>query len=210
METSQFRILQPLILFEAAAWQTLNFLPEKIPTHRIPLGRFPTPIHPFKVPGLEDFDIWIKRDDLTSCDMSGNKVRKLEFLMAECLLGDYDSVITIGGLQSNHARATAVASKQLGLQPHLVLRTTAAVEDIDITGNLLWNRMVGSKIYTVSPGTYARIGSNTLVERLSDQLKSTGAKPYGIPVGGSNALGNQIIVYGYNAMNCMNSIHIEW
>lgn len=53
---------------------------------------------------------------------------------------EHDSVITIGGLQSNHARATAVASRQLGLEPYLILRTKEQAEDIDIVGNLLFSR----------------------------------------------------------------------
>jgi D-cysteine desulfhydrase len=190
---SPYRMLQAPFLFEPAAWQRDNILPSKIPSYKLSLGRFPTPIHEFKVPGLEACQVWIKRDDLTSCDLSGNKVRKLEFLLADALQGGYDSVITIGGLQSNHARATAVASRQLGLEPHLILRTTNTPEEIDLTGNLLWNRMIGSKIYTVSPGSYARIGSNNLVSQLQIQLKDSGKNPYCIPVGGSNALGS----FGY-------------
>jgi len=189
----KYYITHPLIPFEPATWQK-EFIPHAlIPSHRLPLGRFPTPIHPFVIPELDGYDLWIKRDDLSSCDLSGNKVRKLEFLMAECLERDCDSVVTIGGIQSNHARATAVASRLLGLEPHLILRTSKPVNDIDVTGNLLWNRMVGSKIYTVSPGTYARKGSDHLVKQLAQQLQDTGKNPYCIPVGGSNTLGKYIL-----------------
>jgi D-cysteine desulfhydrase len=71
-----------------------------------------------------------------------NKVRKLEFLMAEALGAEmpHDSVITIGGIQSNHARATAVACRQLGLNPYLILRTDEKAEDVEFVGNLLFNR----------------------------------------------------------------------
>ena len=71
----------------------------------------------------------------TSCDLSGNKVRKLEFLLSEAAEKRYDSVITIGGLQSNHARATAVAARQLGLDPYLILRTSSDASEIDLTGS---------------------------------------------------------------------------
>lgn len=69
-------------------------------------------------------------------NLIGNKVRKLEFLMAEALNEEYkyDSVITIGGLQSNHARATAVAARQLGLDPFLILRTAEQPENINLVG----------------------------------------------------------------------------
>lgn len=168
-----------------------------IPTHKVQLGRFPTPIHEIKqIPGLEGLGLtfFIKRDDLTSFDLSGNKVRKLEFLLHDYL--QYDSVITIGGLQSNHARATAVAARQLGLDPFLILRTQDSVDHVQqsIVGNLLLDRMVGSDIRLISPGTYARIGSVGLTEQLAAQLRDEeGRRSLVVPVGGSNALG----VFGY-------------
>jgi D-cysteine desulfhydrase len=140
----------------------------------------------------------VKRDDLSSFDISGNKVRKLEFLLAEALGSDfsgaqYDSVITIGGIQSNHARATAVASRQLGLDPFLILRGREQPEEVKLVGNLLFNRLVKADIRLVSPGTYARIGSVGLTEQLAEQLRQQGRRPYVIPVGGSNAVG----MFGY-------------
>ena len=134
--------------------------------------------------------MFIKRDDLTSFDLSGNKVRKLEFLMAQALRGEYDSVVTIGGIQSNHARSTACCARQLGLEPHLILRNSNDLtQDPSYTGNLLLDRMVGAKIYQVSTGTYARLGSKNLCAQLESQLQNEGKKPYVIPVGGSNVLG---------------------
>ena len=166
-----------------------------LPSHKINLGRLPTPSHPISIPGLEESGLicTIKRDDLSSFDMSGNKVRKLEFLLSD--YADYDSVITIGGIQSNHARSTAVASRQLGLDPFLILRAQDTVEVVQqsITGNLLLDRMMGADIRLVSPGTYARIGSAGLTDQLCKQLRNEGRNPLVIPVGGSNALG----AFGY-------------
>lgn len=65
-----------------------------------------------KVPA--DVELWIKRDDLTGMQLSGNKVRKLEFLLADALAQGSDCVVTAGGIQSNHCRATAVAARYLG------------------------------------------------------------------------------------------------
>jgi D-cysteine desulfhydrase len=96
----------------------------------------------------------LKRDDLSSFDLSGNKVRKLEFLLGQALLLGCDTVVTIGGLQSNHCRATAVAARQLGLTPVLLLRTELSAEQIDLEGNLLLSRMAGARIYTVKPEDY--------------------------------------------------------
>lgn len=113
----------------------------------------------------------------------------------------HESVITIGGLQSNHARATAVAAAQLGLKAHLILRTPLPIEDIDLTGNLLFNRLTNASIYTVSPGSYAQIGSVSLTNQLAQQLvDSSLAEPYIIPVGGSNELG----LFGY--LDCVDEI----
>eukprot|EP00976_Prorocentrum_cordatum_P095697 1190275-Prorocentrum_minimum.AAC.2 len=130
-----------------------------IPTEKFSLGQLPTPIHRWNIPGLPDgCEMWIKRDDLSGMQLSGNKVRKLEFLLAEakvktrctsrvgpqpklhsashCYLPSFtaqgcDSVITIGGVQSNHCRATAVAAKYLGLEPYLILRTEKKEVDRD-------------------------------------------------------------------------------
>ncbi|HEU4729296.1 MAG TPA: pyridoxal-phosphate dependent enzyme, partial [Kofleriaceae bacterium] len=71
----------------------------------------------------ERFRIWMKRDDQTGSELSGNKVRKLEYLMAEALAEDATHVITCGGEQSNHARATAMAAARLGIKSVLILRT---------------------------------------------------------------------------------------
>jgi D-cysteine desulfhydrase family pyridoxal phosphate-dependent enzyme len=162
---------------------------------RVQLGRFPTPIHSFSVLDDEDVKIsmFLKRDDLSSFDLSGNKVRKLEFLLAEALSAGHDCVATIGGIQSNHARSTAVASRQMGLDPYLILRTKEPSSDPGLVGNLLLDRLVGAKIYQVSPGTYAQLGQAKLLEVLRQQLIGEGRNPYIIPVGGSNPVG----AFGY-------------
>jgi D-cysteine desulfhydrase len=205
-------MLDKLIHYQPPSWlsnsQTgSSVLPRSIPTYKISLGRFPTPIDTIEIPGLEDSGLssFVKRDDLTSFDLSGNKVRKLEFLLADALQKKADCVITVGGIQSNHCRATAVATRQLGLQPHLILRKAAGQknddgEELGLTGNLLFNRLVGSEIHTVSASTYAQLGSDNLAEMLSEQLKEQGKHPYVIPVGGSNALG----VFGY--IDCVREI----
>lgn len=102
--------------------------------------------------------LFVKRDDMTGgVELGGNKVRKLEFLLADALQQDCDSVVTIGGEQSNHCRATAAAARMLGLEPHLVLRTKRAdrdgnSDDFGFVGNILVDRMIGSHIYACTPG----------------------------------------------------------
>ena len=167
------------------------------PSSRCNLGQFPTPLHPFKLAGTCGIPadvlggMYIKRDDLTGMQLSGNKVRKLEFLLAEALERGCDSVITIGGIQSNHCRATAVAAKYVGLDPFLILRNsrTAADADPGLVGNLLVERLVGASIRQVTKEEYTRIGSLALLAQLERELVAEGRKPYVIPVGGSNALG---------------------
>eukprot|EP01025_Chloroclados_australasicus_P013161 TRINITY_DN16252_c1_g1_i3.p1 TRINITY_DN16252_c1_g1~~TRINITY_DN16252_c1_g1_i3.p1 ORF type:complete len:315 (-),score=41.63 TRINITY_DN16252_c1_g1_i3:406-1350(-) len=135
--------------------------------------------------------MYIKRDDLSGMQLSGNKVRKLEFLMEEALEKGHDSVITIGGIQSNHCRATAVACAYIGLQCHLILRNSAALADKDpgLTGNLLLDRMMGATIHQVSKEEYVKVGSPKLGEQLQQELQQQGLNPYVVPVGGSNARG---------------------
>lgn len=125
---------------------------------------------------------------------------KLEFLLADALAAGARSVITIGGEQSNHCRATAAACRMVGLEPHLILRTTSNAKaddgDLGLVGNVLVNRLLQSRIYTCTPGEYGRVGSKELIARLAQHLhEQQGHKPYCIPVGGSNAIGT----WGYIA-----------
>ncbi|WOL20165.1 D-cysteine desulfhydrase 1, mitochondrial [Canna indica] len=163
-----------------------------VPSNTFSLGHLPTPIHRWNLPNLPDgTDVWIKRDDLSGMQLSGNKVRKLEFLMADAVANGADCVITVGGIQSNHCRATAVAAKYLYLDCYLILRTSKVLVDKDpgLVGNLLVERLVGAHIDLVSKEEYAKIGSVTLAALLKEKLMKEGKNPYIIPVGGSNCLG---------------------
>jgi 1-aminocyclopropane-1-carboxylate deaminase/D-cysteine desulfhydrase-like pyridoxal-dependent ACC family enzyme len=75
----------------------------------------------------QDFWGYLQRDDLSGMQLSGNKVRKLEFLMADVVAQGADCVITVGGIQSNHCRATAVATKHLNLDCYLILRISKVI-----------------------------------------------------------------------------------
>eukprot|EP00249_Psilotum_nudum_P015835 c25543_g1_i1 orf=406-1788(-) len=165
---------------------------QSIPSHFYSLGHFPTPIHRWNLPNLSPAtEVWIKRDDLTGLQLSGNKVRKLEFLFSQAKAEGADCVITIGGIHSNHCRATAVAARYLNLDCYLILRTsrTQVNEDPGLTGNLLVERMVGAFIELVSKEDYQKIGSEALGMTLKERLVKIGRRPYVIPVGGSNSLG---------------------
>jgi len=165
----------------------------KPPLHRLPgLANLPTPIVRWDLPPHllpPDFRLWIKRDDATGSELSGNKVRKLQFLMADALNSGADCVVTIGGVQSNHARATALAARAIGLEPHLVLRTDTPPAELGLAGNLLLNRLAGAKIWLATMQDYVQSGSDALVNRVVQALQAAGRQPYAVPLGGSNGLG---------------------
>jgi len=151
----------------------------------------PTPIERWRrIPHItDDQDIFIKRDDLTGFGLSGNKVRKLEFLAHDALRKGCDALITCGGVQSNHARATAIIAAQLGLRSSLVLFKEGEKPKLD--GNLLLNKMTGAKIKYISALEYEYV--DDIMEKVRVNLKTKGQKGYVIPEGGSNALG----IWGY-------------
>ena len=153
----------------------------------IDLAQLPTPIEKLERLSkiFEGPQIYIKRDDLTGVGMTGNKVRKLEFLLAEALQNKCDYVITCGGSQSNHARATAVAAAKVGLKSLLVLRSSMSAP---LEGNLFIGRLVGAEFEYITPEEYMRVDDVML--GLAEKLKAKGHKPYIIPEGGSNAVGS--------------------
>ena len=116
-----------------------------------------------------------------------NKTRKLQYLMAEARALGADTVITTGGIQSNHVRQTAAAAAKLGLAAELVLGRTVPITEpgYDQTGNPLIDRLLGARIH-VCPGDADR---PALMEQVADQVRARGGRPYVIPSGGSNTTG---------------------
>jgi len=152
---------------------------------RAPLARTPTPLEQLSRTGRAlELDLWIKRDDLTGAALSGNKIRKLEFLVAEALQQRADTLITCGAVNSNHARATAVAAARVGLRSHLVLR---GEEPDPPHGNLLLDRLVGAAATFIPPEQWP--DRDTIMEEIAGRHAGKGGRAYAIPEGGSNALG---------------------
>jgi len=153
---------------------------------RIRVAHLPTPIEavPRLSQWLEGPEIFFKRDDLTGIAKTGNKVRKLEFLLAEAQQLGCEVLITCGGAQSNHARATAVAAAKVGMKCHLILRN-AATGDLD--GNLFLDRLFNAEITFITPREYEQV--EDLMGKLAEAYEAKGTKPYVIPEGGSSALG---------------------
>jgi D-cysteine desulfhydrase len=175
-----------------------------IPT-RLELARLPTPTR--RLPRLSSelgLDLWAKRDDLTGLGLSGNKVRKLEFLLADAKRQMATVVITTGGIQSNHCRATAVAARQLGLRPVLLLRG----EDPGIPdGNLLLDRLLGAELHWCTAGEY-RHHRDERMQELAELIEAQGERPYIIPEGGSNALGAQAYVEAADEIRGLGFEHV--
>ncbi|WP_434783494.1 1-aminocyclopropane-1-carboxylate deaminase/D-cysteine desulfhydrase [Mangrovimicrobium sediminis] len=135
--------------------------------------------------------LWMKRDDLTGCLLSGNKVRKLEFITAYAQDHGYDTLITCGGLQSNHARATAFAAAQLGMGAHLILRGEAPEAP---EGNLLLDHLAGAAVSCYSLREYVS-GLEELFRHWQEHYAARGRKALAVPTGGSDGLG----IWGYIA-----------
>ena len=119
---------------------------------RISLAQLPTPVQPLRRTGEKlAVDLYVKRDDLTGVVLSGNKIRKLEFVLADALAQKADTIITCGGAHSNHCRATAIAAAMLGLNCRLLLRTPDPSRPPSAEGNILLDRMAGAEIVWITP-----------------------------------------------------------
>jgi len=153
---------------------------------RVPLANQPTRGHWLRYDA--GVKVWLKRDDQTGTALTGNKVRKLEYLMAEALAGNATHVITCGGEQSNHARATAFAATQLGMKSVLLLRTDDPEKPPAPTGNILLDRLVGAEIVWISRTAWR--DRERLMAEQAALVTAAGGSPYIIPEGGSNALGS--------------------
>lgn len=160
---------------------------------RLFLVHAPTPI--VRRPALDDLcgcEVWVKRDDATSGAESGNKIRKLEFLLADAMAKGARVVVTCGGLQSNHARATALVCAQLGLRSVLLLRVPdparARKAPLELGGNVLLDRLAGAEIRFVSPDEYRE--RNAMLEQARSDAEYKGLPAYIVPEGGSNGLGS--------------------
>lgn len=159
---------------------------------RVTLAHTPTPFEALPRLGAElSLDLWAKRDDLTGAALTGNKVRKLEFLLAEALHQGATCVATCGGVNSNHARATAVAARRLGMAPHLILRGKPPPVPV---GNLFLDRWVGAEVEWIDPVEWPQVDGR--LQAWADRQRAVGEVPYVIPEGGSNGLGAMGYAHG--------------
>ena len=150
---------------------------------RIRLGQLPTPIEdlPRLARALGLRRLLVKRDDLTGLAGGGNKTRKLEFSVAEALRQGADTLVTLGAVQSNHARQTAAAAARCGLRCVLVLGGAPPAAE---TGNLLLDRLLGAEV--VFSGERTR---QAAAEQVVAEQRAAGRHPYLIPMGASDEVG---------------------
>ena len=149
---------------------------------KVHLGIFPTPVQRLEnISALLGANIYIKRDDLTGVGLGGNKVRKLEYLLAEARAQGARVVFTTGGAQSNHAMLTAASAARLGMRAILILKKRGVTACV---GNQLLERLMGARVMFMDTDDYADIYAE--MDRVGAAL---GEPYYKIPCGGSNALG---------------------
>ena len=167
---------------------------------RIKLGHFPTPIEHLKniTKYLDGPNIFVKRDDCTGLATGGNKTRKLEFLIPDAIKNKAELIITVGAVQSNHARQTAAACALMGLKCLIVLeqRLKDPPETYMKSGNVFLNKLFGAEVKVCPKNEDV----TEYLEKLIKDLKSKGTNVYFIPGGGSNAVG----ALGY--VECLNEI----
>ncbi|RUA17004.1 MAG: D-cysteine desulfhydrase [Alphaproteobacteria bacterium] len=167
---------------------------------RIKLGHFPTPIEHLKniTKYLGGPNIFIKRDDCTGLATGGNKTRKLEFLIPDAIKNKAELVVTVGAVQSNHARQTAAACTLMGLKCLIILeqRVKDPPEAYMNSGNVFLDKLFGADI-KICPKNENFLEYS---EKVIEDLKSQGTNVYFIPGGGANSIGS----LGY--VECLNEI----
>ena len=156
---------------------------------RYPLTFGPSPVHPLERLSAElgGARIWAKREDCNSgLAFGGNKTRKLEYLVPDALAQGADTLVSIGGVQSNHTRQVAAVAARLGLKALLVQESWVDWPDsvYDRVGIILLSRIMGADVRLVDEGF--GIGIKTSWEQALDDVRAAGGKPYAIPAGASD------------------------
>jgi 1-aminocyclopropane-1-carboxylate deaminase len=156
---------------------------------RYPLTFGPSPIQKLErlTKQLGGAQIWAKREDVNSgLAFGGNKTRKLEYLLADSLAQGCDTLVSIGGVQSNHTRQVAAAAAVAGLKCVLVQESWVDWPDVtyDRVGNILLSRLMGADVRLVKAGF--GIGFKESWEQALAEIEAAGGKPYAIPAGASD------------------------
>lgn len=161
---------------------------------RVPLGFFPTPLQELKQLSahLHGPRIWMKRDDCSGLALGGNKVRKLEYIVADALQQKADVLVTVGAVTSNHARQTAAAAAVLGLECRLVL---IGREPPLKQGNYLLDHLLGAPTVCV-PNRQA----DEAIQEVLNECQRRNKRPYFIPAGGHCMWGTLAYLEGFKEL----------
>lgn len=149
------------------------------------LGNLPSPMeeaHRLRAALGAVARIFVKRDDAIPFGFGGNKVRKLSVVVAQAIADGADTLITVGGVQSNHARATAATAAKLGLRCHLI--ANGARPD-KLTGNALLDALLGAEIEYVA----SRTDRVPTMRRVAERIRAAGGHPVEVPLGASTPTG---------------------
>ncbi|MCP3918148.1 MAG: D-cysteine desulfhydrase family protein [bacterium] len=155
---------------------------------RVPLAHVPTRLEELCALGSElGVRTFVKRDDCTGLAFGGNKTRKLEFVLGDALTGGTDSILTCGGIQSNHVRQTAAAAAQLGLPCEAVVANPLSDPGpaYERSGNVLLDELFGAKLHRVDTDDEVEVR----LQQLYAEKALAGGRPYLVPLGASNAIG---------------------
>lgn len=172
---------------------------------RLPLTPLPTPLE--FAPNLTEYlggpRIYIKRDDLTALAFGGNKTRKLEFLMPQAVEQGADTLITLGGVQSNWVRQTVAVARKLGMEAVAVLEGEMPQS---CQGNLLLDHIMGARLI-YDPNVTQALEDQEIQEKfpitgkVAADYRAMGRKPYLLPLGGATPLGNLGYINAVDELN---------
>ncbi|RBL90691.1 D-cysteine desulfhydrase family protein [Chitinophaga flava] len=164
-----------------------NYLEHKYQAY--PLIGNPTGIHALSNLNrqLKDVQVYLKRDDVMDIGLGGNKLRKLEYLIQDAISQGADTLLTTGGVQSNHARLTAAAAARAGMHCELVLSQPVPIDTLNYNnnGNILLEQIMGVTVQIIPKGATVQ----TFLDARCAELIAQGRKPYVMPMGGSNPVG---------------------
>jgi D-cysteine desulfhydrase len=159
---------------------------ESLLNQRTELAQLPTPIHYYpRLSKQLGFELYVKRDDLTESVASGNKIRKMEYVLYEALRQGADTLVTAGGIQSNHCRAVAWTAAKMGLHCVLLLRGDPPAHYM---GNLLFDHLLGARVRFFPVEQFKNLPA--IADQVCTELKGLGQRPFWIPIGASTATGS--------------------
>ncbi len=154
---------------------------------KLSLANIPTKISKLEKLSKElNTNLFIKRDDQTGSELSGNKVRKLEYSLFEAKQRGANLLITCGGIQSNHCRATVSAAALLGMKSAVLLRIS---EKPDVEGNYFLDKLLGADVFFCNKEEYSN-QRDQIMEKIANDYSAKGYVPYIVPEGASNGVGS--------------------